>query len=149
MNVAKLLQSAESNWQTLTKGLAEMAKKKVTSNTRPAKTAGKKKGTTKMVSATLDRVETDNEISEEVERYRRIPPAELRRGSVTIDELRSLQRVLTEHAVMLNTITDLMTKNAMTSLDSVDGITKGPRGRKLISEFCANLNRSLMSAVYG
>jgi hypothetical protein len=116
--------------------------------TKPVKTAGKKKGSTKMVTATLDQV-GEAEVEESEASYRRPLPAELRRGPVTIDEIRSLQRVLSEHSVLLAKVAEELAKNGMTSLESVDGVTKGPRGRKLVSEFCANLNRSLMDALYG
>jgi len=118
--------------------------------TKLAKTAGKKKGSTKMVTATLDQVgEVEDEVEESEASYRRPLPAELRRGPVTIDEIRSLQRVLSEHSVLLAKVAEELAKNGMTSLESVDGVTKGLRGRKLVSEFCANLNRSLMDALYG
>lgn len=111
------------------------------------KSAGKKKGTGKMVTATLD---AETELIEEAGvSYRRPVPAELRRGAVTIDEIRSLQRMLSEQSVVLGKVAEELQKNAMTSLESVDGVTKGARGRKLVADFTANLNRALSDALYG
>lgn len=149
MDVAKLLHSSDLNGQTLTKDLA-MAKAKAVAKTgtkASKKSAGKRKGPGKMVTAVLD---VDRESIEESEiAYRRPVPAELRRGAVTIDEIRSLQRMLSEQSVVLGKVAEELQKNAMSSLDSVDGVTKGTRGRKLIADFTANLNRSLSDALYG
>jgi hypothetical protein len=112
------------------------------------KSAGKKKGTGKMVTATLDARDTET-IEESESAYRRPVPAELRRGAVTIDEIRSLQRMLSEQSVVLGKVAEELQKNAMTSLESVDGVTKGARGRKLVADFTANLNRALSDALYG
>jgi hypothetical protein len=69
-------------------------------------------------------------------------PSHLRRGAVTITEIRELASFLIDKAQALNGIASQMEKLAIKSCDRVDGVTKGIRGKKLVAEFAANLNRA-------
>jgi hypothetical protein len=76
-------------------------------------------------------------------------PSHLRRGAVTISEIRELASVLIDKAQTLNGIATQMEKLAIKSCDRVDGVTKGTRGKKLVAEFAANLNRAFKSQWVG
>lgn len=76
-------------------------------------------------------------------------PSHLRRGAVTISEVRELADFLLTQAQNFNGIAKSMDKLAMSALDRVDGVTKGNRGKKLIAEFAANLNRAFTDQQFG
>jgi len=70
-------------------------------------------------------------------------PSHLRRGPMSVTEIRELADFLLEHAQALNAIASKMDKMSIKSFDRVDGVTKGARGKRLIAEFAANLNRAM------
>ncbi len=76
-------------------------------------------------------------------------PSHLRRGAVTITEIRELASFLIDKAQVLNGIASQMEKLAIKSCDRVDGVTKGIRGKKLVAEFAANLNRAFTDQQFG
>lgn len=76
-------------------------------------------------------------------------PAHLRRGAITISEVRELADFLLSQAQNFNGIAKSMEKFGMITLDTVDGVTKGNRGKKLIAEFAANLNRAFTNQQFG
>jgi hypothetical protein len=76
-------------------------------------------------------------------------PSHLRRGAVTILEIRELASFLIDKAQALNGIASQMEKLAFKSCDRVDGVTKGIRGKKLVAEFAANLNRAFTDQQFG
>ena len=107
----------------------------------PAKRLAKKSGKNSEMPAVAEHLETYIEDSNH--------PSHLRRGAVTISEVRELADFLLSQAQNFNGIAKSMEKLAMPSLDRVDGITKGNRGKKLIAEFAANLNRAFTDQQFG
>ncbi len=106
----------------------------------PAKRVAKQSGKNEM-STVAEHLETYIEDSNH--------PSHLRRGAVTIAEVRELADFLLTQAQNFNGIAKSMDKLAMSSLDRVDGVTKGNRGKKLIAEFAANLNRAFTDQQFG
>lgn len=76
-------------------------------------------------------------------------PSHLRRGVVTLTEIRELAGFLIDQAQLLNGIAKNMERLAINACDRVDGVTKGTRGKKLVAEFTANLNRALTDQQFG
>jgi hypothetical protein len=106
-------------------------------------TAGKKTGKSKMPAvAEIEEVQIDY-------REESNHPSHLRRGVVTLTEVRELADFLIGQAQTLNGIAKNMERLAISTCDRVDGITKGNRGKKLIAEFTANLNRALTDQQFG
>ena len=118
----------------------DLAMKKGTKVSQKGKVAAKKGK--KMVSATAE--ETLETYQTEHFEHESNHPSQLRRGAITLPEIRELADFLIEQAQTLNGIAAKMEKSLIRSLDRVDGVTKGTRGRRLIAEFSANLNRSMI-----
>jgi hypothetical protein len=107
------------------------------------KTAAQKAGTKKM-SAIAEVEEQAGTYQEESNH-----PSALRRGVVTLAEVRELADFLIGQAQTLNGIAKNMERLGISALDRVDGVTKGGRGKKLVAEFNANLNRALTDQQFG
>lgn len=76
-------------------------------------------------------------------------PSALRRGMVKISEVRELADFLIGQAQTLNGIAKNMERLSLAACDRVDGVTKGNRGKKLVAEFTANLNRAVTDQQFG
>lgn len=76
---------------------------------------------------------------------KRAHAADLRYGTVSRDDLDTYQRILTETAADLATVTELMATDGLDSI-RVDGITKFPRGQQLISEFIGKIEIAVARA---
>jgi len=103
------------------------------------KLADKKKGKA-VITATANETIANYSVEEIPESNH---PSHLRRGPMSVTEIRELADFLLEHAQSLNAIASKMDKMAIKSFDRVDGVTKGARGKRLIAEFTANLNRAM------
>lgn len=108
------------------------------------KMAAQKTGTRKM--SAIAEVEEQSVSYQEIESNH---PSALRRGMVTLPEIRELADFLIGQAQTLNGIAKNMERLAINACDRVDGVTKGNRGKKLIAEFTANLNRALTDQQFG
>ena len=115
-------------------------KKKSQTPTSVKSGQGKKKESTKMPAI----AESPTIYAEESNH-----PSHLRRGAVSIGEVRELADFLISQAQILNGIAKNMERLAMNSCDRVDGVTKGIRGKKLVAEFAANLNRACTDQQFG
>jgi U3 small nucleolar ribonucleoprotein component len=106
----------------------------------PRKGADKKKKGKPVITATANETIANYSVMEIPESNH---PSHLRRGPMSVTEIRELADFLLEHAQALNSIASKMDKMAIKSFDRVDGVTKGARGKRLIAEFTANLNRAM------
>jgi hypothetical protein len=70
-------------------------------------------------------------------------PAYLRFGTVSIEEIQNHAQFLSEQSAQMMRFLDEMRRLSITKIDQVDGVTKAVRGKKLIAEFSANINRAL------
>lgn len=100
----------------------------------------KKKGTSKVVT-----IAEDVQEHEDQKHYEDKHPSRLRRGMMSVTEIRELSNFLLENVQNLNAVAQKMDKNGISEF-RVDGVTKGRRGKIEIAIFSANLNRSLTDA---
>lgn len=72
----------------------------------------------------------------------------LRRGDMSVAELRTNAKKLNELAAQLTALADNAAQEKVESL-RIDGITKLGRGMELVRDFTANVTQSLFKAKFG